>query len=183
MTPVCNGIKTCAVFVTLVCLCSCDEHSTINMEHYRQVVQSGVTKLPEPLQMEALFGKGDHFISSLNRNGTHDWNSEVFFGGRYTLTMQVEVKTDKDFSEVTEVTGRPSFVLTEACRIVVSSNRVAGADFSNDWKFREDDWKKVVDANGDFSVIGIKMKTSEPLDGFDQYVKSVREPRIRVRPH
>ena len=144
------------------------------MGDYNKAVISGFAKFPQAMEMEKLFGEGDHFISSPGPTGTRDWNSEVYFGGRYTLTMQVEVKTDADFAKITDVVGKPLFVLTEARRIVKSPSGTMGADFSNDWKFGIDDWKKVFDAKGDFGVIGIKTRKDEPLEGFDAYVKAMR---------
>ena len=144
----------------------------VGMGDYDKAVRSGFAWFPQALEMEQLFGEGDHFISSPGPTGTRDWNSVVYFGGRYTLTMQVEVKTDADFAKITDVVGKPLFVLTEARRIVKSPGGTMGADFSNDWKFDIDDWKKVFDAKGDFGVIGIKMRKDEPLEGFDGYVKA-----------
>ena len=40
--------------------------------------------------MEALYGEGDNFITEYNfSSGPRLWNTEVFFGGRYTMDMQV----------------------------------------------------------------------------------------------
>jgi hypothetical protein len=167
----------------VVTVCSCDRFPAVGMGNYNKAVISGFAKFPQAMEMEKLFGEGDHFISSPGPTGTRDWNSVVYFGGRYTLTMQVEVKTDADFGKITDVVGKPLFVLEEARRIIRSpSGTTTGASFSNDWKFGVDDWKKVVDAKGDFGVIGIKTRNDEPLEGFDAYVKAVRAPRIRVRP-
>jgi hypothetical protein len=171
-----------AIVMVLASLHSCGFGSGTFIANYKQAVRSGFAKFPEAMQMESLFGEGDHFISSPGHGGIRKWYSEVFFGGRYTLTMEVDVKTDADFSRITEIVGSPLFVLTEASRVTTSGNRVTGADFSTDWKFRLDDWKKVVAAKGDFSVIGITITKAKPLQDFDAYVAAEREPRLKVRP-
>jgi hypothetical protein len=65
--------------------------------------------------MEEQFGTADHFITHFGSRGktTNRWNTEVFFGGRYTLTMQVDVHVDYDKNQI-EVVGEPVFYLVEA---------------------------------------------------------------------
>lgn len=135
------------------------------------------------MQIEDCFGEADHFISYSGPNVPRDWNTEAFFYGRYTLTMQVEVKTDSAFSEITEVVGEPKFYLREVREILrVPDGTPSEARFAGEWRFGKDDWKKVHDAKGDFSVIGIAIKKDQPVQDFEGYAKAVKEPRIRVRP-
>jgi hypothetical protein len=161
---------------------SCRFGSVGFLENYKRAVKSGFSRFPEAMQMESLFGEGDHFISSPGHDGIRKWNSVVFFGCRYTLTMEVHIKTDPEFSRVTEVVGSPLFILNEATQVTTSPDGSVRTQFSNDWKFGLNDWKKVFDAKGDFSVIGIKTKNDAGIQGFDAYVKGEREPRLRVRP-
>lgn len=84
---------------------------TLNLDKYKLGVQSGFAKIPEALQIEACFGEADHFISSPDKHGNCTWNTEVYFGARYCLTMQVEVKMKDDFSEILKVVSSPQFYI------------------------------------------------------------------------
>jgi hypothetical protein len=71
-----------------------------SLEEYTAACKSAATRLPVAVEFEELFpGKTDHFIThfGFNRHGgdkTNTWNSEAYFSGRYSLTMQIEVKVD-----------------------------------------------------------------------------------------
>jgi hypothetical protein len=155
------------------------------MENYKKAVKSGFKMIPEAMQIEKLFGEADHFISYSGPGVRQDWNTEVFFRGRYTLTMQVDVKTEPagaEFSKVTSVVGEPKFFLHEVSKVTLSPSGSVETDFSKEWKFGLNDWKKLVDANGDFSAIGITIKKDQPVENFPKYVDGERSPRIKVRP-
>jgi hypothetical protein len=161
---------------------SCGRIGPFAMSNYKKAVKSGFKQIPEAMQLETLFGDADHFISYSGSSLPRDWNSEVSFDGRYTLTMQVEVKTNDALSEITEVVDKPKFVLVEASKVILHSNGTTEVNYSGDWKFGLDDWKKVFETKGDFSVIGIKLKQNQPVKDFEGYVNAVRSVRIRVRP-
>lgn len=145
---------------------------------YREAVRDGFTKIPQACQVEELFGEADHFISySGSRDVRQDWNTEVFFLERYSLTMQVEVKVNREFSRITSVVGEPMFYLTEFESIDGST-----AKFGRSHDFTLADWNRVVDADGDLSVIGIAIKKDAPVADFERYVKQYRASRIEVRP-
>jgi hypothetical protein len=152
------------------------------MKNYTQAVKSGFKKIPEAMQVERLFGEADHFISYSGPNVKQDWNTVVFFYGRYELTMQVDVKTNAAFSEVTEVVGEPKFYLLEIKEITGADAGGARYNGSAQRTFGLTDWKKLYDAKGDFSVLGITIHKDRPVDNFDRFVRGVKEPRIRVRP-
>jgi len=69
--------------------------------------------------MEALFGEGDHFITHYGFSpGPKQWNTEVFFGGRYTLTLQVDVTIDNQKHLVLTNVTAPKFYLVEAGSLI-----------------------------------------------------------------
>jgi len=170
-----------------LCFSSCGQPRIFNMKNYTQAVKSGFKKIPEAMQVERLFGEADHFISYSGPHVPQNWYTEVFFYGRYVLTMQVEVKTNSAFSEVTEVVGEPKFYLVEVKEIEgVSPDGTGwpGASFNGSGQrtFGLTDWKKIYDAKGDLSVIGITIHKDQPVDNFDFYVRATKAPRIQVRP-
>jgi hypothetical protein len=154
--------------------------SRFDMNNYTQAVRSGFKKIPESMQIEKWFGEADHFISYSGPNVQQHWYTEVFFDGRYVLTMRVDVRTSPAFSDIIEVPGEPEFFLHEVEE--VSDESGTGAKFTKEWRFGRNDWKKVNDANGDFSVIGITIKKNQPVQHFEAYARGQKEPRIRVRP-
>lgn len=153
---------------------------------YNRAILSGLAKIPEAVQFDEVFGKDnvDHFIShSGTRKAGNVWTSTVNFGGRYELSMQIPVKMGRSFDEVLTVQGSPMFVLMEISEISLE-NGVSGRMNSSFEKqyghFDAAKWKKVYEAKGDFSVIGIPLKKDQPVVGFDEYVAASRRDRIRV---
>ena len=132
--------------------------------------------------MEVLFGEGDYFITHYNFSPVpKTWNTEVFFGGRYELTLQLDVEIDYRKRNVVKSVTPPTFYLREVERVQFSPSGQPMVFYSDDWSFDETRWKKLVASGGDWSQIGISLK-SNAVPGFDQYEKAMREPRVRV-PH
>ena len=153
-----------------------------DLDRYKAAVGDGFEKIPQSREIEALLGDSDHFISY---NGSlevgQDWNTEVYFDGRYCLTMQVEVRTDRRFSKIVKVLGEPKFYLEEIARVEVNGDRILARNGQH-FQFGPKEWAKVVKAKGDFSVIGIKLKRNQPVQDFDKYAKAMRDPRVQVHP-
>jgi hypothetical protein len=153
------------------------------LDRYNMAVKSGFSQIPEAKEIEDLLGEADHFIGYSGSSVPKTWNTEVYFGGRYVLTMQVEVETTRDFSTITRVLGEPKFYFHEV-REAFIENGQWGARFvsQNQREFGRKEWRQIVAAKGDFSVIGIKLDRNRPIRDFDQYVKAIRRDRLRVAP-
>ena len=149
------------------------------IERYKRGVKSGFKKIPEAKQIEDLLGEADHFISYSGVGVPQDWNTEVHFGGRYVLTMQVEVETSYDFSKMTKVKGEPKFYFFEVAYVERGPHGTCGATFNvnSERHFGRAEWRKIVAAKGDFSVIGIKLKHGPPVPDFQHYVDCIRRDR------
>jgi len=172
---------TLILFVALAAMTSCGADKQMN--DYIQTVQSGIKTLPWPKQMEALFGDGDHFITHYGFSpGPKEWTTEVFFGGRYTLALKVDVEIDYKAQTIKTNVSSPKFYLFEVGSLLRGAKGVEGADISKQWILDEEKWKKLVQAKGDWSAIGIPVKTNSPVPEFDEYVKGLRAPRVRI-PH
>lgn len=155
--------------------------ATRNRDDYIATVRSAKDALPIAMQMEEFFPVADHFITeyAMFDSKPKTWNTEVFFGGRYTLTMQVDVYIDYKTNRIVNVVGEPKFWLvgTESVKVLPDGRAYhVGGDGG---EFGADEWKKVRDAKGDFSVIGIKINR-EPAENFEEYVRQTRAPRIAV---
>ena len=169
------------IYVTVVlCIASCSPHQT--MSDHIQTTQAGINSLPWPKQMETLFGEGDHFITYYGVDSKPKlWNSEVFFGGRYKLTLQVEVEINYWKHKIVKIVSPPKFYLLEVDS-TIRDNVGTGSISSRGWELAETQWEKLVEAKGDWSVIDIPVKTNDPVARFEDYVKGQREPRDKI-PH
>ena len=169
--------------IVMLALLGCTRSSFI--ERYKMAVKSGFQKIPEAKQIEDLLGEADHLISYSGPNVPQDWTTVVYFGGRYQLGMKVGVEVSYDFSAITKVKGEPKFYLFEVSRVVRGPNRQCGAFFdgNSERHFGCAEWRKIVAAKGDFSVIGIKLKRGPPVPDFDQYVHAFRKDVVRVSPY
>ena len=150
------------------------------MSDYIKTHQSGLKVLPWPLQMEALFGRGDHFITHYDFSpGPKTWNTNIFFGGRYEITLQVDVDIDYANHAVKGAVSEPKFYIAEVESLELHPNGSYSAFYSNNWVLNEGQWNKLVAAKGDWSVLGIPIKPSDPpIPGFDGYAKGWSAPKI-----
>ncbi len=149
---------------------------------HRQTAQSGIKTLPWPKEMETLFGEGDHFITHYGLSSDpKTWNSEVFFYGKYTLTCQAEVSINYRKHAVEKIASSPKFYLWEIGSVEKSGGGWS-ANISAQWILNEAQWKKLVQAKGDWSVLGIPVQTNSPVPSFDDYAKALRAPRDNI-PH
>jgi hypothetical protein len=146
-------------------------------------MKSGLNTLPWPKEMEALFGEGDHFVTDYgSSSGAKEWHTQVFFGGRYKLSLQVNVDIDYRSHTIKGNVSQPKFSLLEVGSLIRGAKGVRGADIAGQWILDEAKWKTLVKANGDWSAIGIPVNTNSPIPGFDEYVEGWRSPRVKI-PH
>jgi hypothetical protein len=166
-----------AVFLALTAVTGCRNE----MADYKHTVKSGLTTLPWPKQMEALFGAGDHFITHYGFSpGPKKWNTEIYFGGRYSLTLHVDVEIDDNKSLIKGAVSQPKFYLFEV-KSLKRLEHTFEADYSGQWIFDEAQWIKLIAAKGDWSALGVPVKKNSPLPDFDEFVKVVRAPRLQAK--
>lgn len=162
---------------------SADDMKDVTFGDYIKTVQSGIKTLPWPKQIESLFGDADHLITDYGLHpGPRIWTTEVFFYGRYSLAAQFKVEIDYQHCQVVTNTSPPKFYLYEVESLTTNAGEIDGARIAHQWTFDEAKWAALLQAKGNWSAIGIPVKTNSPLAGFDEYVKGEREPRIKI-PH
>jgi len=144
---------------------------------YDSTVRSGAKAIPIAVEMEEVFGDADHFITHFGRTDrSKTWTTDVYFGGRYNLAMQVDVEIDYQTSTVRQ-TGEPRFWLLEVTRVSEGGTR---ANFRGLHKeFGQVEWRKLCDADGDWAAIGVKIDVRSVPD-FDKFVRSVRKDRLPI---
>ena len=160
----------------------CVARRSQNWNDYKATVRSARTVLPIAVQMEELFPVADHFITHFGfDSGPKMWNTEVFFGGRYKLTIQVDVEIDYKANKVTKVVGEPTFYLNEIEKIqILPDGRALTWYNSRNYKsFGSKEWEKIFQEKGDLSALGLTANP-EAVQHFDEYVSQVRRDRIRV---
>jgi hypothetical protein len=152
------------------------------MESYLATHRSAATKLPIAVHFETLFpGQTDHFIThfGFNRWGgdrTNIWNSEAYFAGRYSLTMQIPVIVDYKKETITPA-GDPTFYLKEITRCDGTAAWYTGGIQKT---FGKDEWQTIYESDGDFSAIGVNIQRNAPVQNFDAFAQAIRSPRIPV---
>jgi hypothetical protein len=170
-----------ALIIALVT--SCGDFGGKGMDHYVETMQSGFKILPWPNQMEALYGEGDHFITHYGfSDGPKTWQTVVSFYDRYTLTMAVDVNIDYGAHKLTPFVGHPKFYLQEVKSVEIPAGGGVDVNFANECFLDEEQWKKLVASGGDWSKLGIPVKTNSPVPGFEAHVKAFREPLVKI-PH
>jgi hypothetical protein len=138
-------------------------------------IRSGCDKIPQVRQIDRILGNAVHRVSSRMGHdqvvGRYEWSSEVYFGGRYELVMWVDVEVDQRSSEISTILDAPKFRLLEVGRVDLSSERGPSISYQGQREFNAAEWERVVEADGDFSVIGIEINNSQPIANFDEMIK------------
>jgi hypothetical protein len=104
------------------------------------------------------------------------YNLEADLFERYELLMQLPVEFDSSGKKVTGY-GEPKFYLHE----VESVERLADGRSSTSYRgssqrvFGSAEWRKIVDAGGDFRAVGYTMTKDQPVPGFKDR-KTLRQP-------
>jgi len=127
-------------------------------------VSSGYPLIPEARQIDDLFGPAWHFAVNYREPNKVEWFTEAAIGGRYELTMFVPVEFDSGTGYILRVTGKPRFFLREVTRV-----QGRGVSYGRQYEFSPEEWKNVVAADGDFSVIGLALDLNNPVAGFAKY--------------
>jgi hypothetical protein len=137
---------------------------------HQEFARNGVSQIKPAKEMNELFADCRHYIT-YGPNDVPLFNSVAYFGGRYTLTMQVEVDIHSASSGV--IVGKPQFYLNEVALVTVSASGQVGATFSRSRNFGAAEWIQLFDADGDFSKIGFKVNPTAVTD-FERYAAACR---------
>jgi hypothetical protein len=142
-----------------------------------QMVPSGYAMILEAKQIDDLLGPARHQVSNYREPDIVEWQTHALFGGRYELIMIAGVRVDRRSGRVTEVIEAPRFQLLE---IETTDGTRTTFRQASQREFGVDQWRQVVKAGGDFSVIGIQLDRSNPVPGFERYQAQAQN-GIRMR--
>lgn len=80
---------------------------------YRSAVRSGRSLIAPALDMEKQFSDTEHMLIMYGATGSkHEWQTVSFFGGRYVLTMSVDVFLNSNGTSVLRVDDNPKFSMS-----------------------------------------------------------------------
>ena len=146
------------------------------MRHYESVHHEAADLLPSAVEMERKYIATDHFIThfGFEHERTTIWNTESFFGGRYTLTMQVEIVVDYA-KETFTVVGPEKFFLNEITSVARDGHAPNGKSLS----FGEESFRELIMSNWDYTTVGLQIKTN-PIVNWVIYQSMCRAPRYPI---
>lgn len=167
----------CLLSVTVgVLSCQADD----DLIKYVATIADGMAKIPECSQVERHLGDADHFIVHFgSRRQPLEWQTEVFFKGRYSLTMVVNVTVDYDNNKIVKTDGKATFFLIEYKKIEKLEDGRFSASVAMQKQFGLVEWNEIVSKNCDFGVVGVKIEDS-PIPHFPDYVMAIRRDRVHI---
>ncbi len=174
--------------LAILTIVGCLKGEQFTMENLERGVLDGLQKIPEAKQFDEVFGEDnvDHFISYSGPDVPSVWNSEVLLGGRYRLTMQVEVKMSNRFDKVVKVVGQPEFYFIEYRSIEISTSGQISARTNHHpeipYPFDVATWQRIYEAKGDLSVLNEAIDVKQDaLPGFKEFVEAERAPIQKIK--
>jgi len=128
------------------------------------------------MEMEKQFTKTEHMLIMYGGTGStqHEWQTVSFFGGRYELTMTVDVMLSDDGKTVETVIREPIFYLNVCSKI--SDSGTCLYQGSRQQEFGIDKWNQFRDS-------GFDLKTLDPqydgrvLKNFDAFADECQQSR------
>lgn len=137
-----------------------------------KAVSNAVKNQPDVRAFAAVFPASEHFITHYDGTaGPRVWNSRVLLHERYVLTMQFDMTLDASGVTVTAV-APPTYHLAEITKVTAMPNgrvMTERGPSGESVEFGPAEWNKVEAAGGDLSVLGIKPKLAQPVQGLKKH--------------
>ena len=147
------------------------------MNDYRTAVRSGRSLITPALEMEKQFPKTEHMLIMYGGTGStqHEWQTVAFFGGRYELTMTVNVILSSDGKEILKVVGEPKFYLS-VCQKILDGGGGATYIGTRYQKFGLQKWNEFRDSGYDPKILD-SANDGSTLPDFDAFADIVQQSR------
>jgi len=134
--------------------------------NYDAAIQSGIHGNSYPAEFNKLFPGDQNIISYYTGGaGAPAWTSSAGLYGRYVFRMHLSIALDRSRTNIISY-GPPTFYLYELPKITFSSNSNPYIQINQITTFSTQTWAQLLEAKGDFTVLGIVLKTNEPVKGF-----------------
>ena len=161
-----NPLASLALPLVLICLplgiCSC-------RSRYQSLLLAGEKQLPCVADFVSIYPESQHLASYMTGTaGPPTWTSTAGIDGRYILRMEMRVTPNKSLSGFSG-SGTQQFTLQEITQVVVDSAHRSTAVYTGNTSltFGLNEWKKLVAAKGDLSVLGVTEIKDQPVQNFD----------------
>jgi hypothetical protein len=157
-----------AQLAVLVCLAMANDDP---LQGYEQALASGQRDVQVVKEFVALFPKARHRITYYTgQAGRPRWSSTVGLFGRYILRVEFNVTFDAGRTKIVKH-DPPEFRLQELEKVTYDPKaRTEETDWGVDVPFGSKQWRNVVEAKGDLTVLGAKIKRDDPVKGFQEYL-------------
>lgn len=161
-----NPLIAVGLSLAMICLplgvCSC-------RSRYQSLLLAGKKQLPCVADFYSLYPDSRHLITYATGDmGPPTWTSTAGIDGRYILRMEMGVTPNKSLSGFSGG-ATPQFSLQEISRVSVDSlhRPIVVEPGNTTLTFGLSEWKKLVAAKGDLSVLGITEIKDQPIPNFD----------------
>lgn len=157
------------ILVLLLQLSSCSQILRMKRD-YPKALGHGLETIPAAREFQELFPNAHNFYSYYTGTaGPPILNCKAALYDRYELSLQVRVSFDDTRTRVISY-GEPTFYLNEVESVTPLSDGTTDIRSGDlHLKFGAQDWKKVYDARGDFSALGVKLTKDKPVPNFEDY--------------
>jgi hypothetical protein len=139
-------------------------------ENYSRALEHGLTTIPAARQFQELFPNSrNSYAYYWGVKHAPELQCQTILYSRYELTLQIQVKFDGQRSKVISF-GEPVFLLKEIKGVTLLNGGradIRSGDLQN--HFGAIEWKKVYQARGDFSILGLKLVRDNPVANLDTW--------------
>ena len=164
----------CLVVVTAAV--SCSDNLPAQLKRHDKVVGQALKRLVFPGQAEFVCGTNiDHVISAFNHPKiSPELISIGYFGGRYKLMVHIPISIDYLNCKFIDATGPIQVTINEIVKVDFSASGTPIVKMKGQWRLTQNQWEEFVIHHYDWSLAKIPILTNAPVDGFDQFVRHVR---------
>jgi hypothetical protein len=159
------------VFATmsLLMVFGCDRPGDQRLISKQDMIVANVLRQePSARRFNELFPDSRHFISYVTGHyGPPTWNSATKLYGRYKLQMSASLQIDRQQLTAT-FSSPPTFHLTEVASISRLPDGRDYVTYGGSWELSAEEWQRLVQAKGDFSVLGLSLIRDDPVPGFQR---------------
>ncbi len=168
-------ILSTALTLALLVLVSCKKttepvdkaSSETTVDGYDLAIQSGVRGSLYPREFNRFFPNAINVISYYTGEvGQPAWTSAIGLHNRYVFKLHLTIELDSARTNIVS-TGPPAFYLYEFTKIDFRTNAEPYIHLKQLGEFSADAWRRFVEANCDFSALGIALETNNPVQGFE----------------
>jgi len=144
--------------------------------NYGNALEHALTTVPWARQFQELFpGALNGFTYYTGTSGDPRLYCQTALYDRYEFKMEVKIRFDKSRRKV-EGYGEPTFHLSELGRI---THTEGGGSYIEMGELQRDfgpqEWQRLYEARGDFSVLGIELVKNRPVPNFRERWEAERQ--------